>query len=55
VYRLLGVEGLGVKTMPEPNHLIASRLGYHIRPGKHSMGKEDWKVWLEYADKQLPK
>jgi hypothetical protein len=55
VYRLLGVEGLGAKSMPEPNHLIASRLGYHIRPGKHSMGMEDWKVWLEYADKQLPK
>jgi hypothetical protein len=54
-YRLLGVEGLGAKSMPEPNHLIASRLGYHIRPGKHSMGKEDWKVWLEYVDKQLPK
>jgi len=54
-YRLLGVEGLAAKTMPEPNHLVASRLGYHIRPGKHSMGKEDWKVWLEYADKQLQK
>ncbi len=55
VYRLLGVEGLEAKKMPEPNQLIASRLGYHIRPGKHSMGKEDWKVWIEYVDKQLGK
>jgi hypothetical protein len=53
VYRLLGVEGLQAKKMPEPNTLIASRLGYYIRPGKHSMGKEDWKVWLEFADKHL--
>jgi hypothetical protein len=55
VYRLLGVEGLEAKEMPEPNKLIASRLGYHIRPGKHSMGKEDWKVWIEFADKHLGK
>jgi hypothetical protein len=55
VYRLLGVEGLEAKKMPEPNKLTDSRLGYHIRPGKHSMGKEDWKVWMEYADKHLAK
>jgi hypothetical protein len=55
VYRLLGVEGLAAKKMPEPNNLIDSRLGYHIRPGKHSMGKEDWKVWIEFADKHLGK
>jgi hypothetical protein len=55
VYRFLGVEGLEAKKMPEPNKLIDSRLGYHIRPGKHSMGKEDWKVWLEFTDKHLGK
>jgi hypothetical protein len=55
VYRLLGVEGLEAKKMPEPNKLIDSRLGYYIRPGKHSMGKEDWKVWVEFADKHLGK
>jgi predicted O-methyltransferase YrrM len=53
VYRLLGVEGIATKTMPETNHLIDSRLGYHIRPGKHSMGREDWKVFLAFADKHL--
>jgi hypothetical protein len=55
VYRLLGVEGIEAKKMPEPNTLIDSRLGYYIRPGKHSMGKEDWKVWLEFTDKHLGK
>ncbi|MHB1035382.1 MAG: alpha/beta hydrolase family protein [Pirellulales bacterium] len=53
VYRLLGAGGLDAKTMPEPGRLVASRLGYYIRPGKHSMGKEDWKVFLEFADRHL--
>ena len=41
--------------MPEPNKLIASRLGYFIRPGKHSMTRDDWKVFLDFADRQLGK
>ena len=36
--------------MPEVNTLVDSTLGYHIRPGKHSMGREDWEVFLKYAD-----
>ncbi len=55
VYRLFGVEGLEAKGPPEPDKLIASRLGYYIRPGKHSMTREDWKVFLEFADKYLSK
>jgi hypothetical protein len=53
VYRFLGVEGLAVETMPEVNKLVDSRLGYYIRPGKHSMTRSDWKVFLDYADKNL--
>ncbi|HXG10711.1 MAG TPA: acetylxylan esterase [Gemmataceae bacterium] len=53
VYRFLGVGGLEAKQMPEPGRLIASRLGYFIRPGKHSMTREDWKVFLDYADRHL--
>jgi hypothetical protein len=55
VYRFLGVEGLEATRMPKPGKLIDSRLGYHIRPGKHSMGPEDWKVFLDFADKHLGK
>ncbi len=55
VYRFLGVEGLEAKKMPEPGKLIDSRVGYHIRLGKHSMGKDDWKVWMDFADKHLGK
>jgi hypothetical protein len=53
VYRFLGVGGLEAKGMPEPGRLVASRLGYFIRPGKHSMTREDWKVFLDYADQNL--
>jgi hypothetical protein len=55
VYRLLGAGGLEAKRMPEPGRLIDSTLGYHIRRGKHSMGKEDWNAFLAFADKHLGK
>jgi hypothetical protein len=53
VYRLFKVEGLGSKEMPETGKLLDSRLGYFIRPGKHSMIREDWLVFLAFADKHL--
>jgi hypothetical protein len=55
VYRFLGAGGLDAKQMPEVNKLVDSKLGYYIRPGKHSMTKGDWAVFLEYADKHLGK
>ena len=53
VYRLIAGDGLGATEMPETGKLLDSRLGYYIRPGKHAMTREDWKVWLDYADKWL--
>ena len=53
VYKLIAGDGLGATEMPETGKLLDSRLGYYIRPGKHSMTREDWKVWLDYADKWL--
>jgi hypothetical protein len=55
VYRLLGAGGLDADIMPDPGKLVDSRLGYHIRPGKHAMTAGDWKVFLDYADKHLAK
>jgi hypothetical protein len=55
VYRFVGVGGLDAKTRPEINRLVDSTLGYFIRPGKHSMTREDWKVFLDFADKNLGK
>lgn len=53
VYELYGVEGIKTAIFPEENKLIDSRVGYFIRPGKHSMGDADWEVWLRFCDKHL--
>jgi hypothetical protein len=53
VYRFLGVEGLAADTMPPVGKLVKSRLGYFIRPGKHSMTREDWEVFWAFADGHL--
>ena len=53
VYRLLGAGGLDAERMPEINTLVDSKLGFHIRPGTHSMGRDDWAVFFRYADAQF--
>jgi hypothetical protein len=53
VYRLLKAGDLDAKEMPETGKLVSSKLGYYIRPGKHSMTTGDWKVFLDFADRQL--
>ena len=53
VYKLLRVEGLENPQMPEVNQLSPGKLGYYIRPGKHSMTAGDWKVFLDFADHQM--
>lgn len=52
-YRLMGAEGLEAAAMPSVNHLIDSNLGYFIRPGKHSMTRGDWRMFLDFADRHL--
>jgi hypothetical protein len=53
VYRFLGAGGLEAERMPEPGRLADGTLGYYIRPGKHSMTRGDWKVFLDFADRHL--
>jgi hypothetical protein len=55
VYRFLGAEGLDAKEAPPVGKLVASRLGYYLRQGKHSMTADDWAVFLDYADRQWAK
>lgn len=55
VYKLYGVDGLPEGAKPEMGKLIDSPLGYFIREGKHAMTRDDWKVFLDYADKQFKK
>jgi cephalosporin-C deacetylase-like acetyl esterase len=53
VYRLYGQGDLEAAEMPPLNTLSSGRLGFYIRPGKHSMTTGDWKVFLDYADRWL--
>jgi hypothetical protein len=55
VYRFLGAEGLAAKGIPPHRQLVASRLGYYIREGKHSMTADDWTVFMNFADRQWRK
>ncbi len=55
VYKLLNAGGCDAAEMPPQNKLVASKLGYFIRPGKHAMTSEDWMVFLDFADKNLAK
>ena len=53
VYALLKAGGCDAKEMPALNKLVDSKLGYYIRPGKHSMSAGDWMVFLDFADRQF--
>ena len=55
VYKLFGTDGLADAKAPEMSKLVGGRLGYFIRPGKHSMTKTEWEAYLEFADKHLQK
>lgn len=50
VYQLVAGDGIGMAEMPKVGDMLATRLGYFIRSGKHAMTAEDWSAWLDYAD-----
>ena len=54
VYRLLGKKGLTSETSPPVGEaIIKSDVGYHNRPGGHSIEMFDWLKFLEFAEFHL--
>ncbi|HSH94606.1 MAG TPA: DUF5060 domain-containing protein, partial [Roseimicrobium sp.] len=53
VYRLLGAGDFSATTLPADGQMIDGALGFFIRPGGHSLRPEDWKAFLDFADKRL--
>jgi hypothetical protein len=51
--RLLGAGDFTATELPPDGKLIDGTLGYFLRPGGHSLKPEDWKAFLDFADKQL--
>ncbi|MCL4181485.1 MAG: DUF4038 domain-containing protein [Verrucomicrobia bacterium] len=53
VYRLLGAGDVDAEELPRDGELVDGTLGFYLRPGGHSLLPEDWKAFLDYADKHL--
>jgi len=54
VYELLGAGGFTLKPFPADGELaVSGKLGFFLRPGAHSLLREDWKAFLDFADLQL--
>jgi len=52
VYRLVGAKDLGTTEWPKPETpLLSGDLAYYLHTGPHAITKEDWVVFLNFADK----
>lgn len=51
VYKLFGLEGLGVNDMPAVDRPVGKTIGYHIRTGKHDVLAYDWEQYIAFADR----
>ncbi len=53
VYQLLSAGDFTSDKLPPDGRMIDGVLGYYLRPGGHSLVREDWKAFLDFADKCL--
>lgn len=53
VYKLFGLEGLGVDDLPPVDKPVGCHIGYHVRTGKHDVTEYDWEQYLAFADRHF--
>ena len=53
VYRLLGTDGVGARSMPAVNQEPRGTVGYRIRPGKHDVTTADWEAYMDFAGRHF--
>jgi hypothetical protein len=53
-FQLHGLETITDRTMPPLDRPVHSEAtGYHIRPGKHNLTRQDWEHFLDFADRKF--
>lgn len=52
-YALYGKRGIDADAKAEMDKVVGHELGYFIRAGKHSMNRQDWQAFLDFADKHF--
>lgn len=56
VYQLLGAGDFTLKPFPNDSALaVSGKLGFFLREGYHSLQRDDWKAFLDFADLELGK
>ena len=53
IYQLYGSNGLAAPEMPPLDVSIQNDLGYHVHTGPHNITIDDWKHFLDFADKHF--
>jgi len=53
VFGLLGTDDLPGPNMPELEHPLTGRVGYHIRRGGHDVTPYDWDRFMDAADRHM--
>ena len=49
-WALFGIDDFGTPGFPRTGELVGSLPAYHVREGGHSVVREDWTLWIDWAD-----